>query len=316
MIDRTGEIGMHLRSWMKLLGVLAALFVLAPNQVEVALAGSPQGAPQQMAQLTFCVPPTVWSKKRKRCVNPFVKTKVTCTEPRIWSRKQKRCVFPVVDDARCGRREVWSADKEACVCRGGYERSGQKCVRAAQAKNQGPDLAEIQACLNDLGYKAGAVDGQPGQRTRGAWNDFREDTGLGGPLRSFNDAKTLEHLFKECDAKSETTAGADAPKSEAKSEPKTEDVAAPKPKPVAADSDAATAGVYPDVLCVSKSLHKQLSKLVGKGVKLDVCGEACVPIPAGTPEAQVTKSEQEYSVKWCRNCIRVGEAGIVCGQAE
>lgn len=304
---------MHFRSWIRLLGVLAAIVALAPLFTGTGQAGSTPRAPQQLAQLTFCVPPTVWSKKRKRCVNPFVKTRVTCKAPRIWSRKQKRCVFPVVDDPRCGRREVWSQSKDACVCRGGYERQGETCVRAAQAANQGPDLAEIQACLNDLGYPAGAVDGRPGQRTRGAWNDFREDNNLGGPTRSFTDAKTLERLFKACDAKAEAKS---EPKDEPEDAPKSEAAAEPKPKPAKAEAGSGTAASYPDVLCVSKSLHKQLSKLVGKGVKLDVCGEACVPIPPGTPDAQVVKSEQEYAVKWCRNCIRVGEAGIVCGQAE
>ena len=184
----------------------------------------------------------------------------------------------------------------------------EKCVRAAQAKNTGPDLAEIQACLNDLGYEAGAVDGRPGQRTRGAWNDFREDKGLGGPTRSFKDPKTLERLFAACDEKDTKTAGEPAAKSKDKDAAKqTESAEEPA-------TDEAGAGGYPDVLCVSKSLHKQLSKLAGKQTKLELCGEACVPIPPGTPAEQVRKSEQEYAVKWCRNCIQVGEAGIICGQ--
>ncbi|NNF77841.1 MAG: hypothetical protein HKN05_07400 [Rhizobiales bacterium] len=286
--------------------LVVCLFLLPA--VGGAAAAEPGRGVQKLAQLTFCVPPMVWSKKRKRCVNPFVKTRVRCKEPRIWSAKQKRCVFPVVDNPRCGRREVFSEAKDACVCRNGYERAGKTCVRAAQAQNTGPDLAEIQACLNDLGYPAGAVDGRPGQRTRGAWNDFREDTGLGGPIRSFNDAKTLDRLFKECDAK--TARKADAP--DAKPEAESEDVSEPE----AAEQAEAAAGAYPDVICVSKSLHKQISKLVGKKAKLDLCGEACVPIPPGTPEAQLKQSEQEYSVKWCRNCIRIGKSGLVCGQNQ
>ena len=291
---------MGLRIWTLGFGLLAALVLLFPS------GAAAQPAEPQLAQLTFCVPPQVWSKKRQRCVNPFVKTRVKCRNPRIWSVKQKRCVFPVVDDARCGRREVWSRSKDACVCRGGYERKAAKCVRTVLAANAGPDLAEIQACLNDLGYKAGAVDGRPGQRTRGAWNDFREDKGLGGPVRNFNDTKTLERLFQACDAKDTETA--DAPKSE------------DKPKEAAAKTEPAEGGAkaagYADVLCVSKSLHKSLSKIAGKKTKLQVCGEACVPIPPGTSPASLQQSEQEYAVKWCRNCIQVGNAGLICGQSQ
>ncbi len=300
---------MHLGRWTQVFGVLVAVLFLLP--AAQAAAGEPAGGAQKLAQLTFCVPPEVWSKRRKRCVNPFVKARVKCKRPRIWSAKQKRCVFPVVDDPRCGRREAWSKSKDACVCRGGYERAAGKCVRTAAAKNSGPDLAEIQACLNDLGYEAGAVDGRPGQRTRGAWNDFREDKGLGGPIRSFKDAKTLESLFQACDAKESETAAKPEPKPEAESKT----VAAPKPKPAAA-ANVAAPGSYPEVLCVSKSLHKQLSKLVGKKTKLEVCGEACVPIPPGTSDADLKTSEHEYSVKWCRSCIRVGAAGIICGQSQ
>lgn len=292
---------MPLCRWTQAFGLLvAAMLMLSPAAAAYAAEGGLKA--HKLAQLTFCVPPQVWSKKRKRCVNPFVKARVKCKAPRIWSAKQKRCVFPVVDNPRCGRREVFSEAKDACVCREGYERSGKKCVRAAQATNPGPDLAEVQACLNALGYRAGAVDGRPGQRTRGAWNDFREDKGLGGPLRTFNDPKTLEALFNACDAKSADQA--EAPDAEAKPE---------------AESEAATeavAGTYPEVLCVSKSLYKQISKLVGKKAKLEVCGEACVPIPPGTPEAQLKKSEQEYSVTWCRNCIQIGKSGLVCGQSQ
>lgn len=295
---------MGICSWMRGFWLLAIGLLLLPGAGN-AQAAAPEGV-KRLAQLTFCVPPQVWSKRRKRCVNPFVKTQVKCRSPRIWSVKQKRCVFPVVDDARCGRREQWSTSKDACVCRGGYQRAEGKCVRIVPAANTGPDLAEIQACLNELGYKAGAVDGRPGQRTRGAWNDFREDKGLGGPTRNFNDTQTLERLFQECDAKDSETAA--APKADDK--PK---AAAAKPEP--AEKPTAAAG-YPGVLCVSKSLHKSLSKIAGKAVKLEVCGEACVPIPPGTSPASLASSEQEYAVKWCRNCIQVGGAGLICGESQ
>ncbi|MEM8646418.1 MAG: peptidoglycan-binding domain-containing protein [Pseudomonadota bacterium] len=257
-------------------GILALALLCLPPTV---WASSPERAlgSLKLAQLTFCVPPQVWSKKRQSCVNPFVRAEVSCNAPEVWSAAQKRCVVP-----------------------------------AAAAAADGPDLAEIQTCLNDLGYKAGRVDGRPGQRTRRAWNNYRRDKNLGGPVRRFNDPKTLESLLKDCEAAKTETA--------AETEPAPEVELAPKPKPAAAPTPAkaepkgeAAAG-YAEVLCVSKSLHKALSPISGQGAKLAVCGEACVPVPPGMSAAQIKQSEQEYSVKWCRNCIQVGKAGLICGQ--
>ncbi len=245
---------MQLDKWMQWFSILAVVCFLMPGGD--AVAGEPVREAKRFAQLTFCVPPKVWSKRRKRCVNPF--------------------------------------------------------VRAEPARAVKPDLARVQECLNTLGYEAGPVDGQPGQRTRGAWNDFREDKGLGGPLRRFTDPKTLERLFTDCDAKkSQAADGADP---EPKTKPKVVAEPEPQPDPEPAAAPTAAASAYPEVLCVSKSLHKQISKLVGKSVKLKLCGEACVPIPPGTPNEQLQKSEQEYAVKWCRNCIQIGASGLVCGQ--
>ncbi len=252
------------------MGILAVALLCLPA---LAWAGSPGQALDgvKTAQLTFCVPPQVWSKKRQSCVNPFVRAEVTCDAPEVWSAAQKRCVLP--------------------------------------AAAEGPDLAEIQACLNDLGYKAGRVDGRPGQRTRRAWNAYRKDKNLGGPVRRFNDPETLDSLLKDCEAAKTQTAAETEPDPE--TEPKT---AAPAPQPAKADPAPQPATGYAQVLCVSKSLHKALTPVSGRETKLAVCGEACVPIPPGTPEAQIKQSEQEYAVKWCRNCIQVGKAGLICGK--
>ena len=150
------------------LWVLALAVFLVPAGTAGASERQAGAKAYQLAQLVFCIPPKVWSKRAKRCVNPFVKKRVRCKAPRIWSRKQKRCVFPVVDDPRCGARETWSQSADACVCRQGYERVGEQCEAVTNAAI-GPDYREIQRCLNQLGFNAGAVDGQPGQRTRRAW---------------------------------------------------------------------------------------------------------------------------------------------------
>ena len=257
-------------------GILALVLLCLPAPV---LSAPPEDTPAnlKLAQLTFCVPPQVWSKRRQRCVNPFVKAEVSCEAPQVWSSKQKRCVVPAASD--------------------------------------GPDLARVQSCLNDLGYKAGQVDGRPGQRTRRAWNRYRKDKDLGGPVRRFTDAKTLESLFQDCEA-AKTEAAADA-KPDAEAEPKPV-APAPTPAPIPAKAEAKgePAAGYSQVLCVSKSLHKALSQAAGQGTKLAVCGEACVPIPPGMSDAQIKQSEREYSVKWCRTCIQVGKAGLICGESR
>ncbi len=256
------------------MGILTLALLCLPPPVWAA---SPERAPGalKMAQLTFCVPPQVWSKKRQSCVNPFVRAEVTCDAPEVWSAARKRCVLPA-------------------------------------AAADGPNLAEIQACLNDLGYKAGRVDGRPGQRTRRAWNSYRRDKDLGGPVRRFDDPKTLESLLEDCEAAKAETAAEPEPQPEAEPAPKPKPVAAPSPEK--AEPKGNPAAGYAAVLCVSKSLHKALSAISGQGARLAVCGEACVPIPPGTSEAQIKQSEQEYAVKWCRNCIQVGKAGLICGQ--
>lgn len=258
------------------IGILALVLLCLPAS---AWSVSPETAPAnlKLAQLTFCVPPQVWSKRRQRCVNPFVRAEVTCEAPQVWSAAQKRCVLP--------------------------------------AASSGPDLAKVQSCLNDLGYKAGRVDGRPGQRTRRAWNNYRRDKDLGGPVRRFTDAKTLESLFKDCEAANAETAGDAEPKEEAEAKP-VATAPTPAPAPAKAEPKGQAAIGYSQVLCVSKSLHKALSQVAGQGTKLAVCGEACVPIPSGMSAEQIKQSEREYAVKWCRSCIQVGKAGLICGKGQ
>ncbi|MEM7425735.1 MAG: peptidoglycan-binding protein [Pseudomonadota bacterium] len=303
---------------LTIMAVAMGLFALGFSTSVGAQTRAAETKPLQLAQLIFCVPPKVWSKKRQRCVNPFVRKRVRCKAPRVWSSRQRRCVFPVVADPRCGPREVWSKETEVCVCRDGYEARDGACVRLAGDASQ-PDYAEVQRCLNQLGYNAGRVDGQPGQRTRRAMRSFRADVGLNNRPSRLNDPVTLERLFKECDEeKPGSEQASEAPAAE-DAEPKTaatQDEPAPEPKPdpqpqQSADPGAGQ-GAYPDLLCVSKGLRKALSRVAGG--KLAVCGEACVPIPQGMSEKQLKQSEQEYAVKWCRNCIRIGNTGIVCSQ--
>ena len=301
--------------------LMLAIVVVGTVQRADAQSGLSQKGEVQLAQLVFCVPPKLWSKKLQRCVNPFVKKRVRCKAPRVWSSRQGRCVFPVVDDNRCGPKEVFSTASEACVCREGYERQGEACVLLA-GQTEGTDYAEVQRCLNELGFNAGRVDGQPGQRTRRALRQFQREAGLENRPRRLNDPVTLERLFKECQAEKIDTAKNDpakgeAPKKEeaAQPEPEAEEVqAAPLPveeKEEAATSSGPVAGAYPNVLCVSKGVRKALSKVASN---VPVCGEACVPIPPGMNQEQLQQSEQEYAVKWCRSCIRIGKAGIVCSK--
>ncbi len=287
--------------------VLCLGLVLLGSPARAGTQGTAQEAVRiQLAQLVFCVPPEVWSKKRKRCVNAFKKIRKRCKSPRVWSSRQGRCVFPVADNPKCERNEVFSKADDACVCREGYERKDGACMQVAGLGSR-PDYAKVQRCLNQLGFKAGRVDGQPGQRTRRALAEFRAEVGLRDRPARLNDPVTLTRLFEECDA--DKVEVAEEKKPEPDVQKKAEPALQPKAKAEADTAKSSQTGAYPELLCVSKGLSRALSKIAGG--KLSVCGDACVPIPPGMGQKQIRQSEQEYAVKWCRNCIRIGDAGIV-----
>lgn len=304
---------------LTIIALVLGIFVAGADQRANAQSSLLEKGREKLSQLVFCVPPKAWSKKLQRCINPFVRKKTQrtrCKAPRVWSNRQGRCVFPVVEDERCGPGETFSASSNACICREGYERDGEVCVQLAQA--EGPDYAEVQRCLNELGYNAGRVDGQPGQRTRRALRQFRRKVGLNNRPNRLDDDVTLQRLFKECRPEEVKTAEQEAPKAEVQAEPEPEPQ--PQPKPVkevqSAKSDkteaqASVLAAYPEVRCISKGLKKALSRVAGN---VPVCGESCVPIPPGMSQAQLQQSEQEYAVNWCRNCVRVGKAGIICAK--
>jgi hypothetical protein len=240
-----------------------------------------------------------------QCDAPFVPgSNGTCTCPSGTQFINGTCLA-VNDAPQCNFPFVLNKSQTSCVCASGYglNASGTQCIR--KQTQQVPSvskqlIAEIQRCLNKIGYDAGPVDGDIGSRTRSAWSAFRDDQGLLIRPNTFSDAVTQDRLFQAC-AKPVGV----APQPEPEPEPEPQDTGMLSP---ATNFDPETG--YPAIQCVSQNLADLISPALGEDEALGICGIACIPIPDGMTPDQIEATKD--NVNWCLNCTKVGESGLIC----
>lgn len=266
------------------------------------------------------------------CNPPFVKgSGGQCVCPAGLERVGNNCVA-VQQRPQCDFPFIYNRPTNSCVCARGFRLSarGDRCVRQ-QAEPRPPALPQgtvirIQRCLNVLGYNAGPVDGAPGHLTRSAWAAFRVDENLRARPNRLSDAVTQDRLFRACEA---AEAAANQPPAPAP-EPDPSPDPAPSPDPVdedSADGEAgAAAGVaslftnfdpqtgYPELQCASAQLRDALTAELDDPAEIGLCGEVCVPIPAGMTPEQIAATGA--NVNWCLNCARIGSDGLLCAGAK
>ncbi len=210
-----------------------------------------------------------------------------CPLPFVRSPASRRCVLPV---------DVIVVEKPA-VCPNGWTWSAaaEGCVRLRPKMAEKDSVAWIQGCLNALGYDAGAADGIEGARTRKAWAAFRRDTGLGEKMAPLTDAETLGALYVQCAVAQGPMHG-----------PSAADGASTAPA-----EDEASGLSYADVACAEGAVRVWLSETLKR--QIPACAETCVPVPAGLDaEKAADAAIGRDGIDWCRHCLRLGEAGIVC----
>ena len=263
----------------------------------------------------ICPAPNKWINGQ--CRPPLVQ--ILCKAPFVPSNSGTKCVCPAglrksgntcVPKAvtiSCNFPFVYSSRRNSCVCAKGYRlnNAGNKCIRK-QAAPVVPRavIREIQACLANLGYQPGPVDGAIGRKTRNAWAEFRVDEGLTGRPNTFADEVTQDRLFVACANANQN----------AQSDPEPTPQPEPDPQDSANDSGFSTNfdpdKGYPTLQCVSRSLVPVFAGLLSDGEEPKICGEACVPIPSGMTAGQIEQTGA--SVNWCRNCADLGNGNLVC----
>ena len=229
-----------------------------------------------------CPPPRVLRNGQCLLRNP------SCQTPFVRSPITNRCYLPfevdLIPEAEC--RPPWFYS----------ERSGG-CVKLRPRPRSRENIVWIQSCLNTLGYRAGVEDGISGRQTRSAWEDFRQALSLRG-IVSFDDPETLGALYRECS-----------------SEPR--EVAKPRPvepavEPPIGSPEPASDLKYRQSMCATGKLYSLLNKTYGDAIELKQCGATCLPIPEGMVEANVRRLEIDQGIRWCKDCVKVGDEGILC----
>ncbi|PCI05368.1 MAG: hypothetical protein COB78_01805 [Hyphomicrobiales bacterium] len=229
-----------------------------------------------------CARPRV--SRGARCVLP----NPSCQIPFVRSPITNRCYLPfeveIIPEAEC--RPPWFYS----------ERSGG-CAKLRPRPRSRENIVWIQSCLNTLGYRAGVEDGISGRQTRSAWEDFRRAFSLRG-IVGFDDPETLGALFRECS-------------------PEPREVAQPRPTETAVEppietEEPASDLKYRQSMCATGKLYSLLNETYGDTIKLEQCGGACLPIPEGMAEANVRRLETDQGIRWCKDCVKIGDEGILC----
>lgn len=214
-----------------------------------------------------------------------------CQAPLVRSPITNRCYLPfVIDDipeAEC--RPPWFYS----------ERSGG-CVKLRPRLRSRESVVWVQSCLNTLGHRAGVEDGIPGRQTRSAWEDFRRALGLRG-IVGFNDPETLGALYRECNSEPRQVA-----------QPRPAEPSVPSVPVVEPPLEPASDLKYRQSMCATGKLYSLLSKTYGDTIQLEQCGGACLPIPEGMAEADVRRLETDQGIQWCKDCVKIGDEGILC----
>ncbi|MBC8013236.1 MAG: caspase family protein [Methyloceanibacter sp.] len=175
-------------------------------------------------------------------------------------------------------------------------------------------IARVQACLAELGYYKGAIDGKRGRATWTAYWHFKHDHKLGAysdilaePVRQKLNA--LCKLTEETAALEPTAQPLDQPEVEgalASPEPDSEEsVALASPESDSEEGVALEPRVRLDIDCLPEDLIAVLHRAHGPGVAVKSCEKACLPSPKGLPQAQLDELQTKNGVVWCRACVPI-----------
>jgi hypothetical protein len=246
--------------------------------------------------------------------------------------------------ASCGNNERWSSKRGACVCAKGFTREGGVCVTEPVTGAGEPDavpppespapspeeveaIARAQACLIELGYYKGTIDGKRGKETWTAYWHFKHDHGLGG----YSDllAEAVQQKFASLCKLIEPTAAIDplapspdqAEADDAQAAPATpetnteEKVALVSPEAgnkesvetssSATDESAAQPSARLDLDCLPQDLVALLQRTHGAGVTVNACASACLPPPKGLSQSQLDELQVAAKLAWCRACVPI-----------
>ncbi len=236
----------------------------------------------RLPELVRCQPPRVW--RGGRCILP----NPACRAPRVRSPITGRCYLPFdvvpIPEAQCRPPWVYSA------------RAGG-CVKLRPRPKPRENITWIHSCLNRLGYRAGFEDGLAGRQTRTAWDSFRNAMGLNGYI-GYGDPETLAQLYRQCAPAQEAVAPPPPPR-------------CPDPK-ISVGKNCASGLNYRPSLCATGRLFSTLSQSYGQTLNLEKCGRSCLPVPEGMDEAEALRLQSGQGINWCKDCIKVGDEGILC----
>jgi hypothetical protein len=207
-----------------------------------------------------------------------------CPLPLVRSPLSGACVIPV---------DVIVAERPAACPEGwAWSEQAEGCVRLRPQTAEKDSVAWIQRCLAALGYDPGDIDGIEGGKTRSAWAAFRRDVGLGETEVALNDAETLGALYVRCAV--------------AQDQPSTAQDAA-----TTASGDGEGPFSYAEMACAEGRVREWLSATLGREVP--ACSETCIPVPENlAPGKAAAAAAGKEGINWCRNCLKLGEAGLVC----
>jgi hypothetical protein len=244
------------------------------------------------AKTPTCRSPAVYSKTTGGCVVP--KPKVTsCRSPAVYSKTSGKCVVPPpkVKTVSCSFPLVKSGS--VCVCAKGYASSKGKCYKPEpkqpQVVTKTPpvliDVDRIQECLTRLGYDPGIVDGKQGRKTRDAWREYQEASGLEARPASLSDKETQDHLYEACEA------------------PPTRVAALPDTPVQVGQAPISTPA---PTRCLPPDLHDMLRSAYGREPGIEACrpdNGICIPRPVFYSEAKLASVSEREGVRWCDSCV-------------